>query len=68
VDLTPPTPPTVPQPEPTPQPEPELPQPVCPQGVVDSELAEAENQPEPAPGTSPLDEHFPPTEEEGGAQ
>jgi transposase InsO family protein len=62
VDLIPPAAPAAPEPEP------ELPQPVCPQGVVNSELAEAENQPEPAPGTSPLDEHFPPVEEAGGAQ
>jgi len=62
VDLTPPAPTAAPQP----QPEPELPQPVCPQGVVDSNLAEAENLPEPAPGCSPLDEHFPPTE--GGVE
>ena len=60
VDLTPPLPPA------SPEPEPELPQPVCPQGVVSSELAEAENQPEPAPGCSPLDEHFPPAE--GGVE
>ena len=66
VDLTPPTPPAVP--EPVPQPEAELPQPVCPQGVVDSELNEAENLPEPEPGTSPLDEYFPPTDEKGGAE
>ena len=65
VDLTPPTPPAVP--EPAPQPEAELPQPVCPQGVVDSEMNDAENLPEPEPGTSPLDEHFPPTDE-GGAE
>jgi hypothetical protein len=38
---------------------------VCPQGVVNSELNEAENLPEPEPGTSPLDEHFPPTEKGG---
>ena len=60
VDLTPPAPPAAPEPEP------ELPQPVCPQGLVSSELADAENQPEAAPGTSPMDEHFPP--EEGGSQ
>lgn len=67
VDLTPPTPPT-PPPAPQPVPEPVLPQPVCPQGLVDSNLAEAENLPEPEPGTSPLDEHFPPAEgaTEGG--
>jgi transposase InsO family protein len=63
VDLTPPVPPVVP--EPALQPEPELPHPVCPQGVVDSELNEAENLPEPEPGTSPLDEHFPPTQAGG---
>jgi hypothetical protein len=66
VDLTPPIPPAAPQPQPQPEPEPVLPQPVCPQGVVDSNLAEAENLPEPAPGCSPLDEHFPPTE--GGVE
>ena len=65
VDLTPPTPPVAAPPVPAaaaPEPESELPQSVCPQGVVDSALAEAENLPEPAPGTSPLDEHFPPVE------
>ena len=36
-----------------------LPQPLCPQGVVTTQLDEAENQPPPTPGTSPLDEHFP---------
>jgi transposase InsO family protein len=61
VDLTPPAPPAAPQP-----PACDLPQPVCPQGIVDSELAEAENLPEPAPGCSPLDEHFPPVE--GGVE
>jgi transposase InsO family protein len=65
VDLTPPAPQAAPQPKPEPQPEPELPQPVCPQGVVDGELGEAENLPEPEPGTSALDEHFPPLEEGG---
>jgi transposase InsO family protein len=33
----------------------ELPVPVCPQGVVVSPLADAQNEPEAAPGTSPLD-------------
>jgi hypothetical protein len=61
VDLTPPAPPAAPQP-----PACDLPQPVCPKGIVDSELAEAENLPEPAPGCSPLDEHFPPVE--GGVE
>lgn len=34
----------------------ELAEPLCPQGVVTSELSEAVNAPEPAPGVSPLDE------------
>jgi hypothetical protein len=50
----------------------ELPVPVCPVGVVNSELADAENEPEPEPGCSPLDKHFPPTAaarpQEGGGQ
>ena len=50
----------------------ELPLPVCPLGVVSSELAGAENEPEPEPGCSPLDEHFPPdavaAQQEGGGQ
>jgi transposase InsO family protein len=49
-----------PAPEPQAQDE-ELPLPVCPVGVVNSELADAENEPEPEPGCSPLDKHFPPT-------
>jgi hypothetical protein len=50
----------------------ELPLPVCPVGVVNSELADAENEPEPEPGCSPLDKHFPPTTpvapQKGGVQ
>ena len=38
----------------------ELPEPICPAGVV-SELADAEPEEVPAPGTSPLDEALPPT-------
>ena len=62
---------------PTPAPEPqaqseELPLPICPVGVVNSELADAQNEPEPEPGCSPLDKHFPPaaaaTPQEGKVQ
>jgi hypothetical protein len=60
-----------PAPEPQAQGE-ELPLPVCPVGVVNSELADAENEPEPEPGCSPLDKHFPPVPsarpQEGGCQ
>jgi transposase InsO family protein len=42
------------QPEPDSQTEP-LPAPVCPQGVVTTELTEAEDEPPPEPGTSPID-------------
>jgi len=56
VALTPPAPPACPEPQP------DLPQPVCPQGLVSSELAEAENEPEYPPGKSPLDAHLPPME------
>jgi hypothetical protein len=54
-----------------PRPQPEAsgtatwPEPVCAQGQVVG--AEEANAPAPAPGTSPLDEAFPPTSEEGGA-
>jgi transposase InsO family protein len=49
-------------PPPAPQPVEELPDPVCPQGVVTSELPDAANEPEPLPGTSALDA----LNEEGG--
>ena len=53
IDLTP------AQPSPTPseatKPD-ELPVPVCPQGVVSRELTDAVDEPEAAPGTSPIDE------------
>ena len=53
VDLSaPPQLPAEPQPETPPEP---LPAPVCPLGVVASELAEAEDEPQPEPGTSPID-------------
>ena len=47
----------------------DLPQPLCPQGVVHSELADAATEEPPAPGTSPLDEFKPltPGAEEGGS-
>lgn len=52
-----------------------LPQPVSAQGIVDSAPEEVGNEEPPAPGTSPLDEHFPvdtegaegAVESEGGA-
>jgi transposase InsO family protein len=81
VDLVPPASVAKPEPVSTPAPEPqppgfgetksppeELPQPVCPQGIVSSELSEAENQEPSQPGTSPLDEHFGTGVEEGGQQ
>ena len=50
----------------------ELPVPICPLGVVSSALSGAENEPEPEPGCSPLDKHFPPDavteQQEGGGQ
>lgn len=46
----------------------ELPQPLCPQGVVSSELADAATEAPPLPGTSPLDEFAPPPAlQEGGS-
>ena len=45
--------------KPEPEPEAALPSPVCPLGVVSGDLAEEGNEEPPAPGTSPLDEHFP---------
>jgi transposase InsO family protein len=74
VDLVPPALPSKPEPmpsQPVPAPEPQpsdLPQPVCPQGIVSSDLSEAENQEPSQPGTSPLDEHFGTGVEEGGVQ
>jgi transposase InsO family protein len=47
------------QPEENKMPEPvadDLPTPVCPQGIVENELYEAENQEPPAPGTSAIDD------------
>lgn len=41
------------------EPEVALPSPVCPLGIVSGDLAEEGNEEPPAPGTSPLDEHFP---------
>ena len=45
-----------------------LPVPLCPEGLVQSELSKAEEMPEPEPGVSRLDEHFPPPQDaqEGG--
>jgi hypothetical protein len=34
----------------------ELPVPVCPQGIVTRELTDAVDEPEAAPGTSPIDD------------
>ena len=74
VDLVPPASATKPEPispasAPVPEPQPvDLPQPVCPQGIVSSDLSEAENQEPSQPGTSPLDEHFGTGAEEGGVQ
>jgi transposase InsO family protein len=45
--------------KPEPEPEVALPSPVCPLGIVTGDLAEEGNEEPPAPGTSPLDEHFP---------
>jgi transposase InsO family protein len=44
----------IPAPEPQAQAE-ELPLPICPVGVINSALADAQNEPEPEPGCSPLD-------------
>jgi hypothetical protein len=63
--------------KPEPEPEVSLPSPVCPLGIVSGDLAEEGNEEPPAPGTSPLDAHFPaddvaaqadtvPQEQEGG--
>lgn len=67
---TPPPAPPAPTPPPVaPEPASELPQPLCPQGVVSSELADAATEAPPAPGTSALDGFTPPpsTPEEGGS-
>jgi len=47
-------------PPPEPEAAPVLPAPVCPLGIVSGELAEEGLEVPPTPGTSPLDEHFPP--------